>query len=240
MSSGADLSRRALRLLAATFAFAVLPAPAALGAALPHRGEGPLSPLLEALADPAVASLPLAAQDARLGLPRRGPGGLMRDGRRTLVRVRFDSRAARRREEIVSAGGRVLAASSHRSATVAVPPARLGALAAASGVAAVSPIRRPLLFAVDCEGGSKISEGVGQLRAKVAREKFGLDGSGVTVGVLSDSYDRAEGAATDAAEDVATADLPGAANECSGQTTPVDVIEDLESGSGTDEGRAML
>jgi hypothetical protein len=218
-----------------------MPAAAAAGAVLPAKGEGPLSPLLGELAHPAVAALSPAAQDLTLGLPRHGPGGLMRDGHRILVRVRFDSGAAERRQQVVAAGGRVLAASrGYRSATVAVPAAGLEALAAVSGVAAVSPIRRPLLYATNCEGGSQISEGVGQLKAKVAREAFGLDGAGVTVGVLSDSYDRAEGAATDAAGDVKTGDLPGAASECSGQTTPVNVIEDLGSESGSDEGRAML
>src|SRR4051794_5166407 len=154
MSSGLDPCRRSLRLLAAALALAVLPAAAAAGAVLPEKGEGPLSPMLGELADPPVAALSPAAQDARLGLPRRGPGGLMRDGHRILVRVRFDSGALARREQVVAAGGRVLAASrSYRSATVAVPAARLEALAAASGVAAVSPIRRPLLFATNCEGG---------------------------------------------------------------------------------------
>jgi hypothetical protein len=241
MSSCPHLCRRSLRLLAAVFALALLPAAAAAAAALPEKGEGPLSPILAELADPAVAALPPAAQDARLGLPRRGPGGLMRDGRRILVRARFHSGAAVLREQVLAAGGRVLAASSsYPSASIAVPAAKLDALATASGIAALSPIRRPLLFATNCEGGSQISEGVGQLKAKVAREAFGLDGAGVEIGVLSDSYDRAEGAATDAAGDVDSGDLPGAASECSGQTTPVDVIEDLESEPGSDEGRAML
>ncbi len=58
---------------------------------------------------------------------------------------------------------------------------------------------------------------------------FGVDGSGVTLGVLSDSYDNLGGAATD----VASGDLPGPDNP-EGNTIPVNVLEDLPSG-GIDE-----
>ena len=65
----------------------------------------------------------------------------------------------------------------------------------------------------------------------------GVDGSGITIGVLSDSYDT-NGAVTTAAADIATGDLPGAGNPL-GNTEPVTIIEELP-GSGIDEGRAML
>ncbi|HEU4598374.1 MAG TPA: S8 family serine peptidase, partial [Solirubrobacterales bacterium] len=118
--------------------------------------------------------------------------------------------------------------------------ADLKALATLGNVASVTPVRAPMLFAVDCEGGSVISEGVAQLNADEAREEFTVDGSGVEVGVISDSFDSNGGAATTAAEDVETADLPGAENECAGQETNVDVIEDLGPEEGSDEGRGML
>lgn len=91
-----------------------------------------------------------------------------------------------------------------------------------------------------------ISEGVGQLLAADARGKYGVDGSGVTVGVLSDSYDKATTAsdgsplATHAGDDVESGDLPGPANGCSGQAAPVDVLQDFPSSAAGDEGRAML
>ena len=68
----------------------------------------------------------------------------------------------------------------------------------------------------------------------VARSTFDVDGSGVTVGALSDSYDNLGAAAGD----VATGDLPGMGNPL-GNTTPVNVLEELP-GDGIDEGRAML
>ena len=73
----------------------------------------------------------------------------------------------------------------------------------------------------------------------------GYLGAGITVGVLSDSYnddayDAGDPGWTTASMDVATGDLPGAGNP-GGYTTPVDVIEDGGAPQqDTDEGRAML
>lgn len=70
------------------------------------------------------------------------------------------------------------------------------------------------------------------------RAEFGIDGSGYKGCVLSDSYDTAGSASTDAAQDVSTGDLPGAGNP-NGFTTPVNVVQEGPSGA-SDEGRAML
>jgi hypothetical protein len=219
----------------ATLAACLLPATAAAG---PARGE--LSPLLAELATKEVRSLPPGRQAELLGVAPTGPGSLLRDEGRVLVRVRFDHGALASVDELRAAGGRVVGASrAYQSATVAVPAADLRKLATVKTVAAVSPVRAPVLRAVDCEGGSQISEGVAQLNVKAARDEFVVDGTGITVGVLSDSYDRDSEAVTDAETDVETADLPGTGNECSGQATPIEVIEDLAE-AGSDEGRAML
>jgi subtilisin family serine protease len=70
------------------------------------------------------------------------------------------------------------------------------------------------------------SQGDQAMRADVARATFGVDGAGVTVGVLSDSFNCLGGAAADVASD----DL-----------SSVTVIQELPGCSGgTDEGRAML
>ena len=63
--------------------------------------------------------------------------------------------------------------------------------------------------------------------ANVARSTFGVDGTGVTVGILSDSFDTSISASTHMADDIASGDLPAA-------TT---VLQD--SPGGTDEGRGM-
>jgi hypothetical protein len=70
------------------------------------------------------------------------------------------------------------------------------------------------------------SQGDHVLRADTARATFGLDGTGVTVGVLSDSYSCLPGAAGD----IANNDL----------SAVVVLQEDPGCSSGTDEGRAML
>lgn len=69
----------------------------------------------------------------------------------------------------------------------------------------------------------------------------GLNGAGVTVGVISDSYDALSaftgGVLANAPADVMAGDLPGTGNP-NGFTTPVTVLMDDPFGS--DEGRAML
>ncbi|HET9593497.1 MAG TPA: S8 family serine peptidase [Solirubrobacterales bacterium] len=230
----------ALVLASSLPAFATAAAPA-------EKNHGPLSPLLSKLADPAVAEESPAAQDELLGVTSEGPGSVIRDGERVQVTVRFAAGAVSALPQLREAGAAVVGASrDQQTVTLAVAPDDLAAVASVPGVRAVWQARRPVLYAAgSCEGGSVISEGLGQLRVDQAREAFGLRGTGITVGVLSDSYDAASEAAaggpiaTHAAQDVATNDLPGPASGCSDQQLPVDVL--AEGGpEGADEGRAML
>ncbi len=235
---------RLIRLSLPLAALLGLIAPVAAGAVAlgPKRG-GPLSPDLRRLGAPSLSSQSEARQAAALGLPEAGPGSLIREGGRVLVDIRFDGGTLAHLDAVRGLGGRI-ASVSHRYGTVtaAVPPAALRELAGVADVGSVTAVPAPIVFAEEgCEGGSVISEGVAQINAKAAREEFGLDGEGVTVGVLSDSFDTASGVATDAKDDVETEDLPGLANECLDQKTPVDVLKDLgPSEEGGDEGRAML
>lgn len=179
--------------------------------------------------------------------PAHGPGSILRRGNRVLVQVRFDHGAIASRGAIEENGGKVLNDSRrYQLATVAVAPADLAALAAVPTVAAVTPERTPKLYAAGCEGGSVISEGVAQLSVEKAREAFPLRGKGITVGVLSDSFNAATEAipggsiATHAQQDIVSNDLPGAAGTCSDQQLPVRVLEEGPASEATDEGRAML
>jgi len=70
------------------------------------------------------------------------------------------------------------------------------------------------------------------------REERGIDGSDQKICALSDSYNNDGTAATTAADDIASGDLPGADNP-QGNTAPVDVLDD-EVTEASDEGRAML
>jgi hypothetical protein len=223
--------------------------PAAVGATVPAaKTRGPLSPVLAKLARPGVAKLAPAAQDQLLGLSAEGPTALIRDGGRVRIVARFAGGAVADLPQLREAGAEVVSASRRqRTATLAVEPQELSAVAAVPAVKAVWQARRPLLYGVGegpCEGGSVISEGLGQLHVNQAREGFELRGSGLTVGVLSDSYDAAtEPVATRARDDAASNDLPGLASSCSEQQLPVDVLQEFSPGPGGeagDEGRAML
>ncbi|MDX6603240.1 MAG: hypothetical protein QOF13_2442 [Solirubrobacterales bacterium] len=219
-------------------AIAVLPSPAAA-----IRGSGNLSPRLAKLASPVLRDAPPGRQARALSL---SPDGLVRRGRRLLVDVRFDDDAIAARDELRDAGAKTVAASGrYQTVTVSAAPASLRAIARVPGVEGVTPVFSPVTAAA-CPSGSVVSEGDTQLQAKAAREANpGVDGSGVTVGILSDSFDQAtEGGngdpiATKAADDVKSADLPGVGNEC-GHTIPVAVLsEESNASESSDEGRAM-
>jgi Subtilase family len=76
----------------------------------------------------------------------------------------------------------------------------------------------------------------GVVQHKVDQVPANINGTGITVGVMSDSYDTSTNAIK-AANDIASGDLPGTGNPL-GNTTPVVVIEDFAGA--TDEGRAMM
>jgi hypothetical protein len=248
---GPKMPRARTRTRAAALALALaailLSASPAVGKTL-RKDTGALSPVLATLAKPSVRALPRQRQARVIGVAPSGPGSLMRRGGRVLTRVNFDHGALGSRAAVRATGSKVLRASRRgQTATVAVAPADLRTLAAIPTVASITPLRAPVFYSFEpCEGGSVVSEGVTQLNAQLARQENGVDGSGVTVGVLSDSFNEATEAAnagpiaTHAEEDVETEDLPGTANECVGQKGNVNVLEDFESPESTDEGRGMV
>lgn len=200
------------------------------------RSADGLSARLATLAQPTVRDDSPAAQAARLHLAPSGPGSLLRDGDRVLAEVRFDHGAAASVAALRAAGVEVVHVSRrYQTVTVAVLPSDLQDLAAAARVEWVDEVLAPVVRATDC-GGAVRSEGDGHLDADVARAIYGVDGSGVTVGVLSDSFNRDKGAVTDAGDDVASGDLPGPGSPCGSQQA-VSILSDPYSGA--DEGRAM-
>jgi Subtilase family len=175
----------------------------------------------------------------------------------------------------------LVASGRYQTVALSAEPEDLQAIGAVPGLSIVVPSLRPLVYEEEgpgseeegggeeegpveeeppvpptppdpaCEGGSVISQGVKQLNVPAAREEFGTSGTGVTVGVLSDSFDSATESvrggpiATDAEADERSDDLPGPLNTCSGQQAPVNVIAEAPEpaageGALTDEGRAML
>ena len=86
---------------------------------------------------------------------------------------------------------------------------------------------------ISTRGGSVVSQGVAAMRADVAKIESGLDGSGITVGVISDSYsqsDDLEKLARTAEIDKANGDLPQEAY----------ALEESNDFFSTDEGRALM
>ncbi len=232
-------------LLILLLAIALLAQPAS---AVASRATGKLSPRLAALASPSLRSAAPARQAKALSLATEGPASLARRGRRVLVYVRFTGGALAARDDLNATGAQVLDASGrYQTLTAAVMPAQLHAVAQLQGVAGVTPVLAPMTAAATCPSGAIVSEGDTQLKAHTAREDDGVDGTGVTVGILSDSFNQATEAAdgsgkpiaTKAGDDVKSADLPGAGNEC-GTTTPVLVLKsEKNSAEASDEGRAM-
>ncbi len=212
-----------------------------------------LSPRLAELARDRVAAKPEQEQADLLSLPGRGPGSLLRDGDRLLVNIRVASTAGEVLDAIRAAGAEIVSVNG-RFGTVdaAVLADDLRALAAASGVEYVGEDLEPLSAAVgptlrrsagaaskrrrSCQGAAT-AEGDLQSNSAGARRRYGMDGYGQKVGIISDSYDVGQGSITGARQDVRSGDLPGRKNPC-GYDSKVQV---LAEGAPTDidEGRGM-
>ncbi len=218
-----------------------------LSPAIAHAEVGPagnpeLSARLSELVKPAVRAAPHAVQDARLSLPRSGPGSLVRRGNRVLVNVRFAEGfdASAGAGELAAAGAEVVHVSAEYQTVAAFSsPGLLPGLGALAGVEGVNPALAPIAAASNCHG-LVTSEGDAQLGASSARNAFNVEGDGVTVGILSDSFDTSPESATTAEDDVAGGDLPGPGNPCD-RTDPVEVLEDFSDTEEPtfDEGRGM-
>jgi hypothetical protein len=207
-----------------------------------------LSPRLAAVAALAPAERTRQGLAEAADLPGHGAGALQRDGRGRLVvdvtlaestDAAIASLSQVDAEVIASDDGPILV-------TVGVPIGALRRLAELPTVAYVAEVVAPLSMGPGSGGPTPaapstsgcptgtISEGDVQLRAGELRSSSGADGSGVVIGVVSDSFDNVGGAAAD----IRAGELPGPGNPCE-RTDPVTVQSDQSDG-GTDEGRAML
>lgn len=96
-------------------------------------------------------------------------------------------------------------------------------LGAIPGVAQLASVRSIQAVMMAEDVGIVDSQGDVAMQTDAARSTFGVDGTGITVGTLSNSFDNLGGAASD----VANGDLPGG-------------IIVLQDSSGNDEGRAIM
>ncbi|HET9445812.1 MAG TPA: pre-peptidase C-terminal domain-containing protein [Steroidobacteraceae bacterium] len=193
---------------------------------------------LEQLAAPAVGaqaqsrSLPAATAEEDLSF---SPAAQFDDAGRALVRISLDGKkpAAAVLESLRSTANVEVVASdlSYAKGVVEayVPVSALRSVAGKAGVLAVVP-SAPMVTNV----GATTSQGVVQHRVNQLPD--GVDGSGITVGVISDSYNTFGAGSAEA--DLATGDVPGPGNPINSQ--PVVVLQDGLSQSDIDEGRAMI
>ena len=216
-----------------------------------RRGEEPVP----------ASGAQVQSQLAELSLPSQGAGSMMvREDGRIVVNINVTGTDDATIAGIEAAGAVIVTVSAEYGIISAeVGAAELSGLAAAPGVLAVTEVLTPMTSAnaspaqlqpvegppvvgtnvVNCATnptGIK-SEGDAQLSVATARANSAVDGSGVRVGVLSDTYSRTT-FPTSAATDVANAELPGPANPC-GNTTAVQVLDPGPTTNVIDEGRAM-
>ncbi len=108
-----------------------------------------------------------------------------------------------------------------------MPISSLGSLQAVTGLQYAAPAYKPTTNV-----GVITSQGDVAMRANIAKTTFKVDGLGVKIGILSDTYNSLGGAPAG----VTNGDLPGPGNP-NNHLKPVQVLSDLPNGS--DEGRAM-
>ncbi|WP_440708097.1 S8 family serine peptidase [Herbiconiux sp. YIM B11900] len=188
------------------------------------------------------------------------------DADRVVVDIRFTGRAEQEAAvDAVSALAEVRSVTESAPTIVAyATPESFAALAALPGVAAVNPALTPAVTGAatlttpdDVTGAAEAGAAAGStagpapaaascrsipvnsaapLKADLARAEFGVDGTGVRVGIISNSFDLSG----PSEPDVLVGSLPGPGNPC-GYTTPVTVLEQENPKllKATDEGRAM-
>ena len=160
---------------------------------------------------------------------------------RVMLRIHLNGKMtlAEVRALLVASGARITTeASSYRHGAISafVPVNKITELARSPGVLSISLGRHPIRNA-----GLVISGGALQLRTPEVNAQ-GFDGTGISVGVLSDSYDKAltdlngDPLTDHAAEDIASDDLP-----MSGVYVIEDAVDETPGDPTVfDEGRAML
>lgn len=116
-----------------------------------------------------------------------------------------------------------------RMVSAQIPAERIADLPALSSMRFVRPAYKPRP-----KVGFVESQGDKAQRSEHARKQFGINGAGLKVGVLSDSYNNLTGERLS----ILTGDLPGEENP-NGFKKPVEIVSDIPGG-GTDEGRAIL
>ena len=143
-----------------------------------------------------------------MSLPTTGEASLQRDGDKLIVQARVEETTPAVLALLREAGAEIrFVSDEYGTVDMAVAEQRLRDVAAVGGVESVVELLEPMInsapairaggprFRVAPPCGAVISEGDLQMRVAEARPAFDVDGTGVKVGVISDSFDIAQGAA---------------------------------------------
>ncbi len=132
-------------------------------------------------------------------------------------------------QKIRANGAEVLRSlANYNTIQVLVPVDQVESIAQLSEVTSIQPYIKPVTLAGSVRSQGDIAHGAG-----LARATYGVDGTGLKIGVLSDSYNNLGGAATD----ISTGDLPSNGVTLVGSG---DIPRTSPDYPGSDEGRAML
>jgi hypothetical protein len=209
------------------------PSAVAADTSVPANVDSHLQRLIQRWKSTATPSSNVAPQTLATPLAQDIPGRFDASGR-VLVHIHLDGtqsieaveRALNAQQIKVQAKN---ATYRHGIMAAYLTPAQVEVAARLAGVRAVVLEGKP-----HANVGAVTSEGVVVLKTKLVN-RLGIKGDGITVGVMSDSFNTAQlnvqnPPFTTAAQDVKTGDLP-----------VVNVLEDFDNGGfgGTDEGRAM-
>lgn len=211
---------------------------------LPRNMGGGLRELVQMHRDAAAkgqAALNLRNEKALAKQP--GISGVFRiaadSQNRALVNIYLDGTvpADSIRERLKSAGASLTATDlSYRNGVIAayMPLAAAEQFARTGGIRSLMLVHRPF-----ADAGKTTSQGAKLMRSNVVNGSGGINGKGVTVGVISDSFNTS-GNSIDAAADVKSGDLPKTTSIPGGEGLKFLIERDLNTfGPGTDEGRGM-
>ena len=206
---------------------------------VPQKTSSRLSPDLKKLYDNKGARAKIVQSTKKPTLPEDAMNTYIQiKGDKVVVDVTVKGDAQAARTELQKMGFQ-FKASYGRVISGLMPISSLPQLESAATIRFAKPAYKPLNVTrpVDLNGYSPKptaapvgDQGDTAQRSTLARKKYKVDGSGVKVGILSNSYNNLGGAA----KGVASGELPGPGNPFH-YKKPVQVLEDLDS-NGTDEG----